>query len=68
MYAPTLSQQFINAIHMQMLKYPMISKIENKTKSGMRERDIWHQILMWKTSEKIKNHESTIDKKIYYEE
>ena len=46
-----------------MPKYPMISKTENKSKSGGRERDNWHRILIWKTFKEIKNHGPITDRK-----
>ena len=44
-------------------KYPIVSKTKNKSKSRVRERDNWHQILIWKTFEEIKNHRPTINRK-----
>ena len=46
-----------------MPKYPMISRIENKSKSRVRERNNWHRILTWKTSKEIKDHRPTTDQK-----
>ena len=64
MYASTLSQQFINAKHMQMLQHS--SKIKQNIEW---EKETMNTgFLTWKTSEEIKNHGPITDWKLHYEE